>query len=69
VPPSALQKRIIELSSRLVATDDANQFEYLAAELKQALHEHATYLQVSIDNTRKHIVMAAATKSSGDKSI
>jgi hypothetical protein len=62
VPPSALQKRIIELSSKLVATDDANQFKQLAAELKLALREHTSSLRLTINDTRKHIAMAAAGK-------
>ncbi len=64
---SALQKRIIELSSRLVATDDLHQFKQLASELRKALHEHVTHLRLSIDDTKKQIAMAAASKPSTTK--
>jgi hypothetical protein len=57
---SALQKRIIELSSKLVATDDAYQFKQLASELRMALHEHVNRLRIRTNDTKKHIAMAAA---------
>jgi hypothetical protein len=64
---SALQKRIIELSSKLVATDDPNQFKQLASELRMALHEHVSHLRISINDTKKHIVLAATGRFPGDE--
>jgi hypothetical protein len=67
VPLSALQKRIIELSSRLVATDDVNQFKQLASELRKALHEHVTNLRLKINDAKKNIALVAAGRPPDDQ--
>jgi hypothetical protein len=67
VPLSALQRRIIELSSRLVCTDDVNQFKELASELRRALHEHIMVLRHKIDDTKNNISLIAAAQFASDQ--
>jgi len=48
---SPVQKRIIELSSSLVSTQDAEEFDRIASELKSVLHEHAANLRKMVSET------------------
>lgn len=61
---SPLQKRIIELSSRIVSTDDLEEFNRIAFELKLALREHAENLKRVVDETKKRL---AGGKYCGEK--
>jgi|HubBroStandDraft_2_1064218.scaffolds.fasta_scaffold04343_3 hypothetical protein len=55
VSSTELQKRILELSSSLVATDNADEFRQLASELRKALRDHSAKLRAIIGETRKNI--------------
>jgi len=52
---SPLQKRIIELSLKVVSTDDVREFNRIASELKSALREHAESLGPVVDETKKRL--------------
>jgi hypothetical protein len=60
VPSTQLQRRIPELSSSLVATENADEFTRLASELREALREHAAKLRAIIGETRTHIFQKSA---------
>ncbi len=47
-----LQKRILELSSKLVSTENGDDFERIASELKAVLHQHAEDLKKMTDETK-----------------
>jgi hypothetical protein len=55
VPLTRLQKRILELSSRIVSIDDLPEFQRVASELKAALREHAEQLRSMVDETKKRL--------------
>jgi hypothetical protein len=59
VPLSPLQKRIRDLSARIVSTQDVDEFHEAASELKAALREHAESLRKVVDETRKRLSKAA----------
>lgn len=52
---SPLQKRIIELSSKVVSTDDMEEFNRFAFELKAALRAHAESLRSVVDETKHRL--------------
>jgi sensor histidine kinase regulating citrate/malate metabolism len=52
---SPLQKRIIDLSSKIVSTEDADEFERIASELKMALREHAENLRRVVHETKARL--------------
>jgi hypothetical protein len=56
VPLSQLQKRIIELSLKIVAIDDFEEFNRTASELKSALREHAESLRSAIEEARNRLM-------------
>ncbi|HUO15299.1 MAG TPA: hypothetical protein VMX38_09960 [Verrucomicrobiae bacterium] len=53
---SCLQKRIIELSGRIVSTDDLEEFNRIASELKAALREHSDSLSKMVDERRRRLI-------------
>jgi hypothetical protein len=53
VPLSRLQERIAELSSSVVATDDIEEFQQIAAELKAALRDQINHLRGMVDDAKK----------------
>lgn len=55
MPLSPLQKRIIELSSQVLSTDDVTEFRRISSELKAALREHAQHLRKMVDETKKRL--------------
>jgi phosphomevalonate kinase len=61
VPFSELQKRIIDLSSRIVSIDDLEEFNRVASELKSALREHAESLRRTIEETKKRLMVHGVT--------
>jgi hypothetical protein len=65
MPLSPLQKRIIELSSTIVSTEDLKEFDRVASELKLALREHAESLRKVVDETKNRLTKA---KSRGGRS-
>ena len=67
MPSTDLQKRILELSSSLVATDDADEFRQLASELRNALREHATKLRAIIGETKVNIVQKSAVGAGNNR--
>jgi ABC-type transporter Mla subunit MlaD len=52
---SLLQKRIINLSSRIISTDDLEEFDRIASELKSALREHADTLRRTVQETKNRL--------------
>jgi hypothetical protein len=69
VPASHLQKRIIDLSSRIVSTNDLEEFNQIASELKSALHEHTESLRRRVDETRKRLSGQSAVGMKDKKKI
>ena len=65
MPLSPLQKRIIELSSKIVSTEDLKEFDRVASQLKLALREHAESLRKVVDETKNRLAKA---KSRGGRS-
>jgi DNA topoisomerase VI subunit B len=55
LPLSPLQKRILELSSQILSTDDVAEFKRISAELKAALREHAQHLRSMVEETKKRL--------------
>ena len=68
---SPVQKRIIDLSSKIVSTDDPEEFNLIASELKSALHEHAEALRRMVYVTKKRLSAqnVAATSESPTKQV
>ena len=62
MPLSKLQRRIIELSSRIVSTDDHEEFNRIVAELKAALREHAESLRRLVDQRKKHLTTSPTVR-------
>lgn len=52
---SPLQKRIIELSSAILATNDVDEFNRMATELKSALHTHIEGLRDMISKAKEQL--------------
>jgi hypothetical protein len=55
LPLSPLQKRIIELSSQIISTEDLTEFKRISSELKPALREHAQHLRSMVEETKKRL--------------
>jgi hypothetical protein len=66
VPLSHLQKRIIDLSTRVVSTDDLEEFNRIASALKSALREHSENLRKMVDQRRKRLRSDGVTAASQD---
>jgi hypothetical protein len=68
---SPVEKRIIDLSSKIVSTDDPEEFNRIASELKSALHEHAEALRrmIYVAKQRLGAPMVAATSESQTKQV
>jgi hypothetical protein len=60
VPLSRLQERIAQLSSSVVATDDIEEFQQIASELKTALREQINHLRGMVDDAKKTICRVPA---------
>ncbi len=50
---SPLQKRIHELSARVIETDNYEEFQRVASELRNALREQVDYLRAMVDEAKK----------------
>jgi BMFP domain-containing protein YqiC len=48
--------RIIDLSSRVVSTDDLDEFNRIASELRAALREHAQNLRREVEEAKKRLM-------------
>lgn len=56
---SPLQKRIVELSSKILSAD-LEEFNRTASELKAALREHVESLRKVVDETKQRLIKSAA---------
>jgi uncharacterized coiled-coil protein SlyX len=65
---SPLQKRIIDLSSRIISTDDIEEFNRIASELKAALSEHAEALRRMVQATKKRLCARSVLVGSENES-
>lgn len=65
MPLTPLQKRIVELSSKIVSTDNMEEFDRIASELKAALREHAESLRHAVDETRNRLAKKQHSGGSG----
>ena len=52
---SPLQERINQLSARIVETDDFEEFQRLASELRTALREQVAHLRAMVDEAKKAV--------------
>ena len=55
MPLSRLQERIADLSAKVVATDNIDEFTQLASELRMALREQIVQLRDMVDDAKKSI--------------
>jgi hypothetical protein len=54
VPPKPMQKRILDLSTKVIATNDVEEFRNLAAELRKAIRQHVEHLRSLVGEARHH---------------
>jgi ABC-type transporter Mla subunit MlaD len=64
---SSLQKRILDLSSKILSADDSAEFNRIASELKSALREHNQALRAMVEETKKRLVSESNERPPGKK--
>ena len=55
MPLSPLQKKILELSAKVIETDDPAEFARLTHDLRQALQEQIAVLRALVGEARRNI--------------